>query len=53
MLIGIGLFIRLRVIESPVFEEAKATGAVVKAPLIELLKQYPKQIALALASPST
>src|SRR3977135_3790192 len=49
-LIGIGLFIRLRVIESPVFEEAKATGAVVKAPLIELLKQYPKEIALALGT---
>src|SRR6202171_1861696 len=40
----------LRVIESPVFEEAKATGAVVKAPLIELLKQYPKEIALALGT---
>jgi MHS family shikimate/dehydroshikimate transporter-like MFS transporter len=50
VLIGIGLFIRLRVIESPVFEEAKATGAVVKAPLIELLKQYPKEIALALGT---
>jgi len=50
VLIGIGLFIRLRVIESPVFQEAKATGTVVKAPLIELLKQYPKQIALALGT---
>ena len=50
VLIGIGLFIRLRVIESPVFEGVKATGTVVKAPLIELLKRYPKEIVLALGT---
>ena len=50
VLIGIGLFIRLRVIESPMFEGVKASGTVVKAPLIELLKRYPKQIVLALGT---
>lgn len=50
VLIAIGLFIRLRVIESPVFESAKASGDVVKAPLIELLRRHPKEIVLALGT---
>lgn len=50
VLIAIGLFIRLRVIESPVFEEVKATHTVVKAPLIELFKRHPKEIFLALGT---
>ncbi len=50
VLIAIGLFIRLRVIESPVFEEVKATRTVVKAPLIELFKRHPKEIFLALGT---
>ena len=50
VLIGIGLFIRLRVIESPVFAEVKATRTVVKAPLVELFKRHPKEIFLALGT---
>ena len=50
VLIGIGLFIRLRVIESPMFEGIKASGTLVKAPLIELLKRHPKEIVLALGT---
>ena len=50
VLIAIGLFIRLRVIESPVFEEVRATRTVVKAPLIELFKRHPKEIFLALGT---
>ena len=46
VLIGIGLFIRTRVQESPIFEEAKSSHKVVKAPLIELLRRYPKEILL-------
>jgi metabolite-proton symporter len=50
VLIGIGLFIRLRVQESPVFEAIKEKQEVVKAPLIELLKRHPKVILLALGT---
>jgi len=50
VLIAIGLFIRLRVIESPVFEGVKASGSVVKAPLIELLKRHPKELVLSLGT---
>ena len=50
LLIAVGLFIRLRVLESPVFAQAKAIGAVSKAPLIEVLRRYPKEIFLALGT---
>ena len=50
VLILIGLFIRLRVMESPVFEKAKAAVGTVKAPLIELFKRHPKEIFLALGT---
>lgn len=49
-LIGVGLFIRLRVQESPVFEEIKKEKKVVKAPLIELLKRHPKELLLTLGT---
>jgi len=50
VLVAIGLFIRLRVIESPVFEEVRQTRTVVKAPLIELFRRHPKEIFLALGT---
>ena len=52
VLILIGLWIRLTVLESPVFQKAKEVGErrVVKAPLVELLKKYPKNILLALGT---
>jgi metabolite-proton symporter len=49
-LIGVGLFIRTRVTESPMFEQIRQTQKVVTAPFIELLRTYPKQIALAIGT---
>lgn len=49
-LIGVGLFIRLRVIESPMFEKVKQSKKVLNAPFIELLRTYPKQIVLAIGT---
>jgi MFS transporter, MHS family, shikimate and dehydroshikimate transport protein len=46
VLVAVGLFIRLRVAESPIFEEIKASRTVAKAPLMELLKRHPKEILL-------
>lgn len=50
VLIGIGLFIRLRVTESPRFEAVKNKGVQAKAPLIELLRKHPKSILLAVGT---
>ena len=50
VLIGIGLFIRLRITESPRFEAIKEKGVQAKAPLIELLRRHPKNLLLALGT---
>src|SRR5262249_40218532 len=46
ILIGVGLFIRLQVPESPVFSRVKELGIHSKAPLIEVLRDYPSELAL-------
>jgi MFS family permease len=43
---GIGLYIRLGVLESPVFESIKATGKVVRAPVAVVLKENWREVAL-------
>jgi MFS transporter, MHS family, shikimate and dehydroshikimate transport protein len=40
-LIGVGLFIRLRVLESPAFRRVRELGAEVRVPLVEVLRRYP------------
>jgi len=47
ILIGIGLFIRLRVVESPVFAQIKNLNIESKAPLLEVLRDYPVATILA------
>jgi MFS family permease len=49
-LIGIGLYVRLNIDETPVFAEEKARHAVPKSPLAELLRQQRRQVALATGS---
>ncbi len=44
VLIAIGLYVRLRVMESPAFREVKQTQAVVKQPFVEVLKSHPLEI---------
>lgn len=46
LLVGVGLFVRLRVIESPEFEAVRKADKVVKAPLIEVFKRQPKEVLL-------
>lgn len=51
VLIGIGVFIRLSVAESPAFKAAhKAPGSSPKLPIVEVLRTYPKQILLAMGA---
>ncbi|MFI5085425.1 MAG: MFS transporter [Actinomycetales bacterium] len=46
LLVGVGLFVRLRVIESPEFEAIKASNKVVRNPIMEVIRRQPKQILL-------
>ncbi|MFP2932636.1 MFS transporter [Pyxidicoccus sp. 3LG] len=51
VLIGIGVFIRLHVAESPVFRQHKpAAAAAERLPVMEALRNYPKQIILAMGA---
>jgi metabolite-proton symporter len=49
-LIGIGLYMRLKINETPIFAEEKARHLVPKAPLEELLRSHRREIALAAGS---
>ena len=46
LLIGVGLFVRMRVVESPEFEAIRKSNKVIKNPLIEVLRRQPKQVLL-------
>lgn len=44
VLVGIGLYVRLRVMESPQFSEVKKADEVVKQPFFQVLKEHPLEI---------
>jgi MFS family permease len=46
LLIAIGLWIRLRVLESPVFENIKAQRKIVRTPVVEVLKTNWREVVL-------
>ena len=47
LLIAVGLFIRLRIAESPAFSQLKQSGNTLRVPLLQLLKIHPVAIWLA------
>jgi metabolite-proton symporter len=50
LLTGIGFFIRLRVLESPIFEQAKSMSPAPKIPLLEVLRTHPRNVLLAMGA---
>jgi len=46
ILVGIGLWIRLGILETPVFQQLLDTNKIEKAPIVEVIKKQPKQIVL-------
>ncbi len=46
VLVGIGMWIRLGIMETPVFQEVLKNNKVEKAPVLEVIKQQPKEIIL-------
>ena len=48
VLIAVGLFIRLRVLESPAFARVKELGAESRVPLLKVLRDYPVAAVLAI-----
>ncbi|MQA11746.1 MAG: MFS transporter [Pseudonocardiaceae bacterium] len=47
VMLGIGMFIRLRIDDSPDFAAIKRQGKIARVPLWELLRSYPRNIVLA------
>ncbi len=46
ILVGIGLWIRLGILETPVFQQLLNTNKIEKAPIIEVFKKQPREILL-------
>jgi MFS family permease len=46
ILVGIGLWIRLGILETPVFQKLLDTDKIEKAPIVEVIKKQPKEITL-------
>ena len=46
IMVGMGLWIRLGILETPVFRKVLAEERVVRIPVLEVLKRQPKQVAL-------
>jgi metabolite-proton symporter len=50
VLLGLGLFIRLHVLESPLFAEAQARRATSSRPLADLVRTHPRNLLLAMGA---
>jgi MFS transporter, MHS family, shikimate and dehydroshikimate transport protein len=47
VLVGVGLVIRLRVFETPAFARVREAGTQARMPVVEALREHPKNVALA------
>jgi metabolite-proton symporter len=50
VLTGVGLFLRFRVLESPLFAEAARTRPAAGPPLLEVVRQHPRNVLLAMGA---
>jgi metabolite-proton symporter len=50
LLVAVGLFIRLAVVEPPVFTKLKESGAGAKLPILDALKHHPRSVVLAMGA---
>jgi metabolite-proton symporter len=46
VLVGVGLWIRLGILETPVFQQVVKDNKIEKAPIVEVFKKHPKEILL-------
>lgn len=50
LLVAVGVFIRLMVVEPPVFTEVKARGAEARLPILETIRKHPRNLLLAMGA---
>ena len=50
LLIGVGLFIRLKIPETPAFSQVKESGNEARIPIVEVFRTYPKNVLLTMGA---
>jgi metabolite-proton symporter len=50
ILLGMGLFIRLHILETPLFAQAQAQRTTSSTPLVDLMRNYPRNLILAMGA---
>ena len=50
ILVGLGLFVRLAIVESPLFAEIKQAGVESRAPILDAVRDHPKSVLLAMGA---
>jgi MFS family permease len=50
ILVGVGLVIRLAVVEPPMFAEMKKAGAAARIPILDAVREHPKSVLLAMGA---
>jgi len=50
VLVAVGLYIRLRILETPAFEELKARGERAEIPFADMIRQYPRNVLLGMGA---
>jgi metabolite-proton symporter len=50
VLVGVGLFIRLAVVEPPMFAQIKQAGTGARMPILDVLREHPKSVLLAMGA---
>jgi len=48
VLVGVGLFIRMRIMESPAFQEVKDSGTEAPKPIVDVIKTQPREVLVAM-----
>lgn len=48
ILIAVGLFVRLRILETPAFEKVKAAKREARVPLVQVLREHPREVLVGL-----
>jgi metabolite-proton symporter len=50
LLVGVGLLIRMSIVETPAFAKVKESATEVRQPIVEVLRAYPKEVLLAMGA---
>jgi MFS transporter, MHS family, shikimate and dehydroshikimate transport protein len=48
LLVGVGLFIRMRIMESPAFQQVKESGTEAPKPIVDVIKTQPREVLVAM-----